>query len=227
MFETLFPEHLYQSYVIYGDPVKTPDTLLEFLKNKNYITPTSQDVFCRWYESLTVADCKDIKDWHSRKGLDDSSRMCIVSTKFINREAEQSLLKMLEEPGLRTHFFIIVPSSLILLDTIVSRVHVVHAEPTFDESEAINFMKLSKKDRIDHIARMIKGHESDETSGGLRHSAIGMINSIERVLHADLQKKYTDMNMQFVLTELAHARRYLSKSGASVKMILEHIALVV
>ncbi|MEI6660010.1 MAG: hypothetical protein WCK91_01140 [bacterium] len=226
IFEKLLPDNLYHTYVVHGDILTLPDELLAFLKDKKYIEESSPDVFVGRYESFGAGDMGQIKDWHNQKGL-GGKRICIISTKFINREAEQSLLKMLEEPGENAHFFLMIPSSVVLLDTILSRSHVIYTGQVADDIESIKFMKMSAKDRIEYIGTLIKDHEDDDNSGGLRHSAINIINGVEASLHKGLQKNYKDKNLQFTLEELQNARSYLSTPGASVKMILEHIAVVV
>jgi len=124
-FEKLFPKDLYHSYVIEGEPNETATKLLKFLEIRGEVEKGSPDVLCQNYESFTMNDVGQIKDWHSRLGITKSKKVCILATKFINREAEQALLKIIEEPAINTHFFIIVPDASLLLDTIISRVHVI------------------------------------------------------------------------------------------------------
>ena len=228
--ENLFPENLYHSYIVEGDPDTTVFPLRDLLEERGHIEPRSPDLLCQTYDSFSIDDSKKIKEWHSEKGIDGSKRICIIGAKFINHDAERTLLKMIEEPQEGTHFFIVVPNSLILLDTILSRAHVVRVDensnPIFKKS-AEEFFKSKPKDRIELVAEIIEENKDNEGSGGLRFSAIRLVNDLEKIIYEQFKKDKESLEIKFKLGELNKARDYLSLPGASVKMILEHIALVI
>lgn len=236
IFEKLFPKNLYHSYVIEGDGNEIAMELLQFLEIRGDIPKHSPDVLCQTYEAFTMDDSLEIKEWHSRLGITDGKKVCIISTKFINREAEQTLLKIIEEPGVNTHFFIIIPDSSILLDTILSRVHVIKIKQAEDKNdielqkEVISFIKSSPKERIDKVSEIIKKNKSEENSGQLRYYTTSFVNELESIFYQKFKKdinNINNINIKFILDELQKSRGYLSTPGASVKMILEHLALVI
>jgi hypothetical protein len=231
-FAKLFPQNLYHSYVVEGDPKTTGESLLQFLEKRGDAEKKGGDVLFQVYESFTMDDSGEIKDWHSRKGIGKSKKICIIATKFINREAEQTLLKIIEEPTDNTHFFIVVPDASVLASTIISRVHVVKAKQSVEDNnekqkEALAFISLSPKARIDKVAIMVKENKDEENSGQLRFYATTFVNELENIFYQKFKKNINDEKAKFVLAELQKARGYLSTSGASVKMILEHLALVI
>ena len=233
VFEDLFPKNLYHSYVIEGEIMSTARELLVFLEISGEIEKQSPDVLCQFYESFTMEDSGPIKEWHSSLGISKGKKVCIIGAKFINREAEQTLLKIIEEPGANTHFFIIVPDSSLLLDTILSRAQLIKIIQPKNEVEikiqkdVKTFLAKSPKERIDMIAIMIKENKDEENSGQLRFYATQFVNEIETVLYEKFKKNRNDEKVKFILGELQKSRDYLSSSGASVKMILEHLALVI
>lgn len=230
MFEKLFPKNLYHSYVVEGEPNKTATELLKFLEVRGEIESQSPDVLCQIYESFTMNDSGEIKDWHSRRGITEGKKICIISTKFINREAEQALLKIIEEPAINTHFFIIVPDASLLAETILSRVHLIKIKQSSNidmKKDAFLFIASSPKDRINKVALIIKENKDEENSGQLRYYSISFVNEIESIIYQKFKKDRNDKKIKFILEELQKSREYLSTSGASVKMILEHLALVI
>lgn len=230
IFDKLFPKDLYHSYVIEGDRDTAVKDLLSFLEARGDIETGSPDTLCQVYESFTMNDSEQIKDWHSKSGITEGKRICIIATKFINREAEQTLLKIIEEPRENTHFFIIIPDSSVLLPTIISRVHVIKTEQQIDKDiikEVLSFLSSSPKVRIDIVALIIKNNKDEENSGQLRYYATSFVNEIENIFYQKFKKDKNDKNTIFILEELQKARGYLSTPGASVKMILEHLALVI
>lgn len=228
--ENLFPKNLYHSYIVEGDGNDIAIELLRFLEDRGEIENNSPDVLSQSYESFNIENSLEIKNWHSQLGIGSGKKICIITTNFINREAEQTLLKIIEEPGVNTHFFIIVPDSSVLLPTIISRTHVVRIEPQKDieiERRVINFIKLERKERIDEVAIIIKENKDEENSGKLRHYATLFVNELENIFYKRFKENINDKNTKFILDELKKSRGYLSTPGASVKMILEHLALVI
>lgn len=230
IFDKLFPKDLYHSYIIEGDPEVLAKELLGFLENSNYVTRKSLDVLCQNYESFTMGDSFYIKDWHSNDRVTEGKKICIIATKFINREAEQALLKIIEEPKENTHFFIIVPDASLLLDTIISRVHLVKVENSNHDKfikEVLSFINSSPKERLDMIAQIIKSNKDEDNSGQLRYYATSFVNELENIFYDKFKKDRSNKDLIFILEELHKSRDYLSTPGASVKMILEHLAVVI
>jgi len=227
--EKLFPTDLYHSYVVEGDPNTLASHLLGFFENRGDITPQSPDVLFKKYDSFSIDDAKEIKEWHSQMCLSDGNKFCIIGTKFINREAEQTFLKLLED-STNTNFFLVIPDASALSDTIISRSHVVKPFKGIDEGieKTVNeFLKSSPADRINMISKIIEQYKDKENSGGIRYFAIEFINQIEKVFYQKFKSNKNDKEVKFVLNELSKSRNYLSTPGASVKMILENIAIVI
>jgi hypothetical protein len=228
-FDQLFPTNLYHSYVIEDNPIEIVYSLRLFLEEQGHVNKNSPDVLLNLYDSFSVQDSQMIKEWYFNKPTDGKKKICIIGTKFINREAEQTLLKIIEEPTPNTHFFIVVPDSSLLLGTILSRVHLIkNIKKNNDSDDKVSeeFLKFTQNKRIEYVADVIKEFKDNENSGGLRFKAISLINGLERIIYKKWKKDINNENDKFVLEELKNCRGYLSIPGASVKMILEHIALV-
>ena len=231
-FEKAFPQNLYHSYVVEGEPEETAKALLAFLIDRGEIDHDSPDLLLQKYESLSMDDSYQIKDWHSHRCISQNKKICILAAKFINREAEQTLLKIIEEPLTNTHFFIIIPDASILQPTILSRVQIIKTnlasspEQLSLKEAARFFLAYALKDRVEHVALIVKNNKEAVGSGQLRHYAISLVNEIEGLIYLKFKKDKKNSDIQFQLNELAKARDYLSLPGSSVKMILEHLALI-
>jgi hypothetical protein len=226
-FDSFFPEHLYHSYIIEGEADVLVPALREFLEQRGDAHAHSSDVFVSTYDAFTVADSAVVKEWHSSRAIADGKKICILGARFVNHEAQQSLLKILEEPHEGSHFFLVVPQAGVMLDTIRSRTHTIRIHGNASLQDAKNFLRVSVGERLSFVAAMIEKHKDTDGSGGLRHDAIELANALEQCVYEKFQKSAGDSHVQFVLGELANARDYLGTPGCSVKMILEHIALVI
>lgn len=229
MFEDLFPTKLYHSYIVEGDPTTTPFELRDYLISSGRINSDSPDVFFELYEALDMDQSHGIREWHTLASSSGSSRVCIIGAKNINREAEQSLLKMLEEPGENTHFFLVIPDKSNVLPTILSRCHVVQAEKKDKYGSWVDkFISASIKDRLDMVALVVKSAEDADTSATLRHEALNILNSLEgKIFIKYKQDIIKNKNLEWVVGEIIKSKKYLRNPGSSVKMLLEHIALVI
>ncbi len=229
-FQSLFPKNLYHSYVLEGNPEEVVYSLRSYLEDRGEINKQSQDLSFNLYDSFAIQDIQNIKDWYQNKPTDGKKKICIIGAKFINREVEQTLLKMIEEPTLNSHFFIVVPDASLLLGTILSRVHLIKNLEGVNNEElkrAEDFLNLNLPERLEKVGEILKKFKDNENSGGLRHSAISLINGIERIIYKKWKKDLNNEDLKFVLEELKNCREFLSIPGASVKMILEHVSLII
>lgn len=222
----ILPEELYHTYIIEGDPNNDPLVIQDILRARQI----ENDILCQIYDSFTVADSTFLKGWHSEGNTSKGKRICIIGAKAINREAENALLKMFEEPKENTHFFVVVPNQALLAETILSRAHVLRMGEGTSRSDASAraFISATKEKRLGIVDELIKSHKDDDTSGGLRYDALQLISDIERVIHEErFLKNKNDIHTIKLLEEISTLRRYLGITGASVKMILEHLSLVI
>lgn len=230
IFNKLIPENLYHCYVIEGDLNLAGLDLLNFLKEKKILKNNDPDFFYQRYESLTIQDSREIKNWHNQLSLKkNGKKICLIEANFINREAEQALLKIIEEPGRDTHFFIVTPNTAILKDTTKSRVHSL--KYTDEQSKEISalakeIIKSSLKVRLDIIANLIKENKNEDSSGAIRRLSFDLLGEIEKNIYSMFKKNPSNRNYIFILEEILKNKQYLNTPGASVKMILEHIAII-
>ena len=231
-FKKIFPEELYHSYVIEGSPVITTQKLISLLKMRGEIEDKSPNLLIQSYESFGMESSGQIKEWHSQLAFGQGKKICIIATKFINHEAEESLLKIIEEPGLNTHFFIILPDSSTLLPTLLSRVQIIKdSEVGQEEIEleevANSFISLKTKDRMTLIDNFIKDKTDQDNSGKLRRSATILVNLLESIFYLKFKEDILDSKNINILDNLRKSRDYLKRPGSSVKYILQNLALLI
>lgn len=230
IFKKLLPEDLYHSYLVEGSFEQAGLDLVEYLKEKKIITDNDPDFFYQRYESLTIQNSREIKSWHSQLSVKkEGKKVCLIETNFINREAEQALLKVMEEPGLNTHFFIITPNISILKDTTKSRVHSLRYldEQNKEISEiAKKIISSPLKNRFEIISDLVKENKNEDSSGSLRRYANLLLSEIEKIVYLKFKKDLENKDNIFILEEISKNKKYLNYPGAAVKMILEHIALI-
>ena len=177
-------------------------------------------IFDRHYDSFKIDDARAIKSLQAEKT--EKAAVFILSFILINREAQNALLKVLEEPTPNTYFILIFPNTKKLLPTLQSRLSVIRMQikDMVDEAERrivlSSFMSMSLQERFETI----KGLTDKKSEAPITKSdVLTFLNDCEVYFHE--QK----INKPDVLDTVFKARDYLGANGASVKMILEMLAI--
>lgn len=179
---------------------------------------------CRTIECVTfsIDDARELREWQNLAPSEGSTKTYIVYADFITPQAENALLKTFEEPTQGTHIIFSLPNAGILLPTLLSRVRLIESNTdTSVTGEAKKFIASSLKERMDYVSKIVEKDDEDDASALVRGRALSLLNGVEKVLSSDVQKNPTK------LETILKFKKYLQVPGASTKMILETLALVV
>jgi hypothetical protein len=136
----------------------------------------------------------------------------VIRTDNITVEAQNALLKTLEEPTPGVHIFLLVSEKQNLLPTLLSRVIVVELEAALNVGQypaVKKFLSASVEERLSLIAKFI---EANEETGQLRPLA--------QAFGAELLATVRS-------AKLNEAVGYLYDRAALPRLVLEHIAMIV
>lgn len=201
-----FPHHAYgveSSYSIYVELEQVLDR-----ENFSYIVH-------KQYESFKIDDARMIKSLQSEKT--EKASLFVLEFSFINREAQNALLKVLEEPASQTYFILVFPNVKKLLPTLQSRLELIRhtvSDPVGLRITAHVFSNIDLQKRFELIKDLTdKKSDTKITKSEVLH----FLNDCEANFHS--AKKYN------LLPVIFQARESLSANGASIKMILEMVAI--
>ncbi len=189
------------------------DSLEAAVLPAEFLTP-SLDVVHYVADRLAIDTVRDIIRDAFVKPVSAVKRSFVIVARDIPIEAQNALLKLLEEPPTTARFILIVPRIDVLLPTVRSRVLVlpaprpasVPAVPLFAA-----FQTAAINDRLDMVAAWAKNKDYEAMEAVLRGT--------ELFLHTALPAAG-----QLLKTTLL-IRDYMSQSGAAKKMLLEELAL--
>jgi len=185
------------------------------------------DVVVLRYGLLSVEDARRVTELAASAPFTGEHKVVIISASRAYHEAQNALLKLFEEPSTGTYLFLIMPSLGGLLPTLRSRVQTLEkTENRKQKTEILDaveeFMKASKEKRSAMIKKLTSGKDEEEKRE-LREEAIALVNGIEAVAYRSL----TSVENTALLSDIATLRGYLHDRSAPVKMILEHISLII
>lgn len=175
------------------------------------------------YESLGIDDGRSLKEMQQNRSAGGGRKIFVVSADSITREAQNSMLKMFEEPTPQTHFFIFIPSAEILLPTLRSRLMIIGAEEeslSVDAAQlAKDFVKAPKAERLTLLKTIVEDKD--------KRAAFAFLDALEVELRAGTPLTKVSKERLSIFQELLKMKDYLHDRSASVKQILEHLALIV
>ena len=179
------------------------------------------DVFSITVKKFGIDESRELKGWQSKRAISQSSKCAIVIAGSISDEAQNALLKTFEEPTAGSHFFIILPSLVHILDTLKSRVVII--EPKVVEGGVVqlnDFLALKPAERLKQIERFTKKINDDEDRHEQRAKAIVFCKDLLKYVY-----NCKSSNRFEALEMLKKTIEYLESREVGVKMIMEHLAL--
>ena len=228
IYEHLKEGVLHHAYLIEGQRAAAMDFVHSALDRAGIMSAGNPDVVIKEYSNFSIEASRELKEEHSQKSFGGGKRFFIISADGMLYDAQNSLLKIFEDPSGDSHFFIILPEIDSLLPTLRSRFFVVRGKSDMAEAEAEGerFLKMPAQARLDEIAEIIKKAEDAEDPGISKNYAFKILDGVEAAMFTHTRNKAKTEEQTFRFKEIYKARKYLFSSGASVKMLLEHLAVI-
>lgn len=222
-------ENLFHAYVVGGARAHAHAFIEELLRPYDILRTGNPDYIVVEQVNFTVDNARELRQWQELTSANGGKKVYVVYTDFITREAENALLKTLEEPVPETHIIFAVPKPDTLLPTLLSRVRVMFptnsSAKNFDEDKsAEKFLHMNLGNRMAYVAKLIEKSDDDDASAQVREKALAFIDQLEKNLSEKLLQT-TSKADQEKIESILKLKRYLFISGASVRIILETIAL--
>jgi DNA polymerase III delta prime subunit len=185
------------------------------------------DIVVLHYGLLSVDDARRVADTATGVAFVGENRVIIIAANRAYHEAQNALLKLFEEPPQGTYLFLVLPTLGSLLPTLRSRVQILQSQTTtiYRSESAKEFLKASKEKRSALIKKLTNGKDEEERREN-REEAITLLNGIEAIAYTGMQKN-GDKTVTALLADIVVLRDHLYDRSAPVRMILEHISLVI
>lgn len=206
---------LHHAYFFIGNKDDIFLSLKNFLENEvGVVMSGNPDFVSIKFDTLNIESARIISESQERKDFNGKKKFFVIQTDFITEEAQNSLLKVLEEPTKGTHFFIISPQD-VLLPTLRSRMQIFFLNEKNDIKE--KFLNLKISERLDRVKEITEAISDEEAT---KQDAVNLLNEIESELYALGVEKNSK-----ALEVCEQTRASLYDRGAPTKMILENLVL--
>lgn len=163
---------------------------------------------------LAIAEVRRIIESAHKRPFGTATKVIYIATGHIAHDAQNALLKVLEEPPVTTKFVLWLGRQVELLPTITSRVQVVTDSTAVETPTTFtDLMATPIPDRLATIAAIYKNKDL-ETDQQLYRGLTKYLTTSSASLSADIQR------------DIVHLHSQLQGPGASKKMLWEAIALL-
>jgi len=214
---------LQHAYLIEGERKIIFPKLSQFFETEMGIlcVKSNPDFWYGEFEKFGIDDSRQIKNMQSQHATTTQPRIFIIATHFFTKEAQNTLLKVFEEPARNVHFFLITASADTILPTLRSRVVIIPTNNTSTvsqepPSDARAFLGGNILERSKIIQLLIENKDKVVT--------LSLLDQFEIVLNT--QEKNENLEVYNVFfNDIVRCRSYLYSNAPSVKMILEHFVL--
>jgi hypothetical protein len=185
------------------------------LGNLGFEIERSPDFLEYKVDTFGIDEARFVKEWLEKKAMNSERKAVLVVSGLITLEAQNSLLKIVEEPPIGTYIFFSLRNLTGIISTLLSRVHIIDLKNYLDldtekESLAQEFLKMSTGERLERVKELAK----NEDKNTMKEIIIG--------LEKNMYKKDDINNVKKALI----AKKLASIRGASLKMILDWMSIV-
>ncbi|MDP3996721.1 MAG: hypothetical protein Q8P86_03455 [bacterium] len=218
---------LHHCYCLEGKRDFVLNSLFDFFeKDLNLKRQGNPDFWIGEFDILGIDDVRTVIEAQRQKPVMEECRMFVIAAYEITKEAQNALLKVLEEPSSFTKFFIIVDSAQGLLPTVRSRAYILSFLPQDGiyengfRDKARDFLSFIPAKRIKFVKKL-----SEDISDGkeAKIQATRFLNALELCVRNS--KDLSEKEKFEVLRHVAFAEKYSQDRGAVLKQILEHVAV--
>lgn len=211
----------HHAYLISGERGGT--SAADFLSESGISVPEGASVTVRIFRTLSIDDARELFLAHLRKTSEESPVVYLIEFAFMTREAQNALLKMLEEPSPHTYFIIATPHPELLLPTLRSRLALMQEAMKRGRDvrkEAVRFLNGTIPERLEMITPFLPNAKDDIPAD--RSGAENLLRGLIVLLH---QKALNDnVQMPSLIGQLDKLHGYITDPSSSVKLILEYVA---
>jgi DNA polymerase-3 subunit delta' len=198
-----------------------------FDKDLNFQIHKNPDFTLVENESFGISDARDFEKWIIGKPLLGNTKVSLIITKSITAEAQNAMLKLLEEPPFGTYVFINLESLGNLLGTFLSRVRVVDLSQLKEGSQKYSVVEKIKSEGKTELNKFVKGSVGERLVTARSMSLKEDKNDIKDFIKNLEEVSYLSKNIEHrSLKHILLAKMFLSARGSSPKMILEWLSCV-
>jgi DNA polymerase III delta prime subunit len=219
-------EDFFHAYVIGGHKDDARDFIESFLNDKKINLEKNPDVLISEHVIFTIDHVRNLREWLKLTPLGEQ-KIYIVYATFITKEAENALLKTLEEPVAKTHIILATPKPEMLLPTLLSRVQVIIPDSTKNKGvhKVEEFIAMNIGERMEFVKNLVEKGDDEYASAEVREKAVAFFDDLEKYFSKNISKTTKDSARK--IESILKLKKYLFSPACSTRNIMETLALTI
>jgi len=208
------------AYVIVGSPECLNEVVIPSIETSFTLKVRGNpDVLPVIIDSFGIDDSRKVSSHATRRAV-GGTQIFILAFNSSTIEAQNALLKTLEEPTPHTYLFIVVPASEILSPTVLSRARTISLAKQFDTDQQGDFartlLEAGHGERLALIKKLVDDKDKVEL--------LRLLDQLEAQLYHVSSKQRAAYTPFFY--EIMLIRGYLRDRSPSTKILFEHLMLL-
>jgi len=225
---------LHHAYAVLGDRREIKEELFDFLeKDLKFSIKANPDFWQGEFNVFKIGDSRALNAQHQNKPVKYEQKIFVVFANSLTKDAQNSLLKIFEEPKAETTFFIVLPSATDLISTLKSRMMIVRGDNVLNKSnkfkdkagDAEEFLSAKVGKRLTMASKISKDIKDEKLT---KSDAITFLKNIEKVIKDSLKIKNAHNGRSgslLAIEDIEKAISYANDESPSIKVILDHLAV--
>lgn len=216
-----FHKDLHHAHLLFGDYKNLLNELELFFENTlGFSIHGNPDYSKAEFLTFGIDDAKNLSEKARRKAFLGNRTIIVVYANSFTVEAQNSLLKLFEDPMQGVHFFIITSADTFLLPTLLSRLLLVSEQDVSYKPDINNAMKFVSSSIADRQKILLQFIDSKD-----KISILNFLNDLESYLTKELHegKKIPIDTLKSIMI----MRGYILDRSSSLKMILDHLSIMI
>ncbi len=193
----------------------------------NFVCDGNSNFHFHHFDSLLIDEARLFAETKNRKIKLGEVSISILAFSNATREAQNALLKLLEEPIPGNYIFFVVPEINIILPTVLSRAVLLEigtSQKTDDADIATysDIVQMSYKERLAMVEGLLKKIKDEKIP---KSDVRELVQKILKEMNRRLLAGHIDIAGP--LRDIASSAQFVNVPSASLKTILEHIMLTI
>lgn len=172
-------------------------------------------------ESIGIEKTRALKKWMTIKPYNGKHKICVIfNAQMLTIEAQNSILKELEEPNPGCFTVLSSNNHNLLLPTVLSRCELIQDLSNYQEISGENILKLSKIEQFKYIESILTIKDKIVRNESIKKFLKDLLLDLERDLLSDKNNLTIRKNI-----ELAEQTYKMITSNTSKRLALENLII--
>ncbi|MCA9379578.1 hypothetical protein KC675_00175 [Candidatus Dojkabacteria bacterium] len=192
-----------KSYIISSNQIDFINETINSLCSKFQIDDMNADFLCvepaDKKQSIGIDKTRKLKEWFSVKPYSSPNKFAVIqNADLLTVEAQNSILKLLEEPNDNCFIALTLANPSNLLPTVLSRCEIIQDTKVARSSEDSNFMMLSRTQQFKYIEDLFSEKNAIEQNKNIKTFLFNLLSTLQKQLEKDHSNTKLRQNIDLV-----------------------------